>query len=1222
MGIERNHVIGAGICAVLSWLLITAALPSLRWIPYAFVAGFLVALLSIVYLLVASCRPSQHGARRVVLRPVPTFVMASNWDGQKADVNLRSQYIRRRLFESQLQLSLRIDGLLDLITDNFITAWFVNISAKRLFQNEVDRAIRDAIASIQIRVQDLDMIEIAVSRIVPIITAHMQEFYTAERLVRGKNLTRDMTESEELDLAIAGKYNDGKLHQAASLAFADTKLMQQAHVRKNIEKILPLVLSEDMLSSPAVLALVREIVSCAVLAPILLILADPDMWHQIIENYGKSVLQDRKNVRKLRAALDEHAPASPRGRKTIEIPRLKPHDNERQFERFIRNLRKIPNLAEARRYRSEIISQIRKGVDSNNQDPLYLRRLEAGKRILDQKIASLASLDASIQRPNLATQPSTVSIDSANGSSQATLKEILHNATALSYFMEFMDRRQRMRLVQFWIIVDGFRDPLEGDTDEAEVTLHEKMTFESSDRMNIKQLRDAYLQLPELHVPSSSKEAVDAYVNAGKTADLMSYVKARRAILRAQTAVYDEMKEEHLESFKRSDLFYKWSASENQIQSPVIQENDGQWQSSPRPSKPERVPSQRPVSVNVSGMRKEPELRRAVMSSTDLQSKAKQSLAANLGRRSIDDNASRPLFDDDVEDERMTRSVPSLGAGESDTDSIDQNQDSSSQVVDAMQKELDEIMEQPDKDWALADAKTKSNNSSDSPRFAEELFRSPGDSHVRPSIASLGLVTGSSSRGVFTDDLFGHEEEKFLEDEKDDPEMKPIEDDIHEAAPGDLGLTEAISVLGNDIERLVAQEKIVESLTKKAELTNNAAELRILRKSKHSLQREIRRKEMQKQQYVVQESDNSLYGRAAVSIKSIMVGKEEDGHEFAIYVIEVRKQAGDQMPAATWTVTRRYSEFHELHKRLRSRFESVRNLEFPRRQTLFTLQKDFLQRRRIVLERYLRSLLLIPAICRSRDLRSFLSQSAIVPTDGSQTANQADLVTRIYNSVSDGMEEFLGNLPMLDQLTVAGQNLISAASAQISGAPPPPVLSSSTDAVVLPDAEEAEAELAAYDEAAEQQPFVKPISDLFLETFELQKGSAWLRGRAVVVVLHQLLGGTVERKIREAARGATAEEQLVKYVDMVRDMLFPGGKLKAAGAPRTGAEKARSRKEAGEVLGGLVPDLAGSVVGRGNARAASRKVAGLVGNGRLNTHLVMRLFDEVVAVVFPEVAGK
>jgi sorting nexin-25 len=158
------------------------------------------------------------------------------------------------------------------------------------------------------------------------------------------------------------------------------------------------------------------------------------------------------------------------------------------------------------------------------------------------------------------------------------------------------------------------------------------------------------------------------------------------------------------------------------------------------------------------------------------------------------------------------------------------------------------------------------------------------------------------------------------------------------------------------------------------------------------------------------------------------------------------------MPAAVWMVTRRYSEFHELNKRLRARFPAVRNLEFPRRQTLFTLQKDFLQKRRVILEKYLKvsdcydpisftiantsqALLLIPAICRSRELRAFLSQALITSGANGSQIDEKDFVTRIYNSVTDGMEEFLGNVPVLDQLSVAGQNLISAATAQMSGIP-------------------------------------------------------------------------------------------------------------------------------------------------------------------------------------------
>lgn len=80
--------------------------------------------------------------------------------------------------------------------------------------------------------------------------------------------------------------------------------------------------------------------------------------------------------------------------------------------------------------------------------------------------------------------------------------------------------------------------------------------------------------------------------------------------------------------------------------------------------------------------------------------------------------------------------------------------------------------------------------------------------------------------------------------------------------------------------------------------------------------------------------------------------------DFDTDVIEVKRRAGDHMPAATWVISRRYSEFHELHKNLRSKFPQVRNLEFPRRQMMLKLQKDFLHKRRLGLEKYLRVCLL------------------------------------------------------------------------------------------------------------------------------------------------------------------------------------------------------------------------------------------------------------------------
>lgn len=214
-------------------------------------------------------------------------------------------------------------------------------------------------------------------------------------------------------------------------------------------------------------------------------------------------------------------------------------------------------------------------------------------------------------------------------------------------------------------------------------------------------------------------------------------------------------------------------------------------------------------------------------------------------------------------------------------------------------------------------------------------------------------------------------------------------------------------------------------------------------------------------------------------------------------------------------------------------------------------------------------------------------------------------MTRIYNSVADGMEEILGNIPVLDQLSVASQNLISAAAKPqlaTNGAALSAPFSPSVSAVLAapePNSDAAaEAELLAF-ENKELEPFVKPICDLFLETFELNRENNWLRGRAVVVVLHQLLGGTIERKVRDSFATLTSEESISRYIDTLKDNMWPNGKLKQGGVERTAAERAKSKKEAAVVIATLIPEVAASVVGRANAQAAARRLMATVNNSRL-----------------------
>ncbi|KJZ74609.1 hypothetical protein HIM_05959 [Hirsutella minnesotensis 3608] len=1110
-----------------------------------------------------------------------------------------------------------------------------------VFPDEVDRAVRLALASLLDHVACRDLAEDVTGRLVPILTTHFRDFSDAERSVRGRKLNRSVTESEELDLAIASKYRDGRLHPAASLSFPDTKLVQQDYLRSLVARVVPRVLPDDMLSSRAVSTLVREIVACAVLFPVVQLLADPDTWNQLMETFGRSMLQERSTVRKLRAALDQHAqPAPPKSSKSAASPRIGPGDSERKFEKFIRAIRKVNNVSDARRFRSEVASQLKRDFLEDKQDPVYLRRLEVGKRLLDQRVNQLAA--GGEQRAPAAPRSMLSMPMPTSRLENASLVELLRDPSGLSYFMEYMDRQNMMSLVQFWLVVDGFRNPLEDDgpeDDDRDEALTNLPMWTESDRLDVQQIHQAYLSKPELKVPDSTRKEIRRFLHAGKSATPAQYHKARRSILKAQSAVLEEMQALFFQSFKKSDLYYKCLASQENSTASVpptpgpssLLESQAQLTPREQANTPlsradksiqlKAKPTPRLVSAPTEGS-----AIRRTGSTSDLRALSESYATVDhlaTSRRSLDENESysSPLFDDDdLERDGMLESVQSLDSY------VPPQAVPDTHVVEAVEQALSNIMDnnrpQTAEDLRASlfgsedgEAGFLSGRDNDSNRGSLDGGRASllSKDSEKPSISSLGLVSAASRIGVFVDDdLFDDENKGMPDDGEEEATAAPDEkDEVHEAAPGDLGLAEAIAALTSDIDRLTAQEAVVDSLTKKAELTNNTSELRILRKSKASLQREIRRKELQRQQYVVQESDNSLYGRSSVRIKSIQVGREEDGREFALYVVEVQRNAGEQMPTASWIVSRRYSEFHDLHQKLRARYSSVRHLEFPRRRMVMKFQSEFLRKRSAALEKYLRELLLLPEVCRSRELRAFLSQSVIAQgQDLLDREDKKDMMTRFYDSVADGMDDILGNIPVLDQISVAGQNLIAAAASQLNSMP------LNVDGDAFPAAE-AEAELEAF-ENREVEPFIKPICDIFLEVFELNRGNNWLRGRAVVMVLQQLLGGTIERKVRDNVKMLVQEDSVLRCIGMVTDSLWPGGELRRSQAPRGPADKKRTRTEASLMLATLVPDLAANVVGRVNAQAASRRIFATFNNARLNAHLVFTILDEIVSILFDE----
>lgn len=268
----------------LSLLLVLGArlFPPLRYLLWSFLLGGACTLLGLLALLALTANQHPPDSALRTIKPL-AFTHPTQWTASLSALTAADTFHRTPLHPPSFLLSDTLDSLLDTILRTFVTSWYRNITPDPSFPTHLDRTIRHVLQTLQSRLAPLDLVSITVSRIVPLLTAHLHDFTAAERLVRGKNLNKNLTESAELDLAIAAKYREGRLHPAAGLRNSDTRAAQTAHLRSLVERVLPHLLPQEELASPLVRVLVRELVAGAVLAPVLAMLAEPDFWNQFVE---------------------------------------------------------------------------------------------------------------------------------------------------------------------------------------------------------------------------------------------------------------------------------------------------------------------------------------------------------------------------------------------------------------------------------------------------------------------------------------------------------------------------------------------------------------------------------------------------------------------------------------------------------------------------------------------------------------------------------------------------------------------------------------------------------------------------------------------------------------------------------------------------------------------------------------------------------------------------
>lgn len=457
-----------------------------------------------------------------------------------------------------------------------------------------------------LRIEQIDIPSLIIHKILPILTTHIEAFRQAESDLRGGDSSGHSSRgassrresrggiygaffssgNDEIDLLLARLHaevlrkknvpaqqnpnpngdSDGprptiRLHPAVDVPTPNSQASEQAHLRRLLEKILPIVLPMAEANSRAVKLLVIELLTCSILGPVIDMLSDSDFWNRLIEERAGNVIREQKMVEQLREVLDrqlslgsmdsllnpasqmpdlsdkskdglDNQPSCPKVKtfgtpdslKELETPGSNPtkdlesksgdpisvKSSAKDFERFSRSIQKCNTLFDARRLKNDIETQIRKteallsgsidfgisrgserggstipaistdiGLSQTQARDLtnFLERLQAVKEAADLRIIELGGISG----PALAQKSTDAWSSSLNASSQLPhpsqnagisqagrkpnniLQAILRDreSAALSYFTEFMDRRQRVHMVQFWLAVDGLKDPLE-----------------------------------------------------------------------------------------------------------------------------------------------------------------------------------------------------------------------------------------------------------------------------------------------------------------------------------------------------------------------------------------------------------------------------------------------------------------------------------------------------------------------------------------------------------------------------------------------------------------------------------------------------------------------------------------------------------------------------------------------------------------------------------------
>ncbi|XP_069979776.1 sorting nexin-13 [Penaeus vannamei] len=328
----------------------------------------------------------------------------------------------------------------------------------------------------------------------------------------------------------------------------------------------------------------------------------------------------------------------------------------------------------------------------------------------------------------------------------------------------------------------------------------------------------------------------------------------------------------------------------------------------------------------------------------------------------------------------------------------------------------------------------------------------------------------------------------------------------------------------------------------------------------------------------------------------------EGSKSHAIYIVCVmRKDASGQ--EELWHVFRRYSEFHDFHLSITSKFMDLSSVSFPSKRMLNNLAAWFLEKRKSELDEWLQTILAPPT------LQSHPGLQEIIQRFLDQTTYSTSPLPNIAKRVEDNFK--LGVRSVSEAVRSMPDTIFNTVDGMVDGiyrrivGPPHRRLNTSADYT----------HRGSLDLEGDENIPLRILLLLMDEVFDLRSKDQWFR-RRIMLFLRQILkamfGDIVNRRIVDYVAYITSPEQVADYVKTFKESFWPNGDLAPQAPERDTPMKMRTRVAARTSMLASISDELKAILG---SQTTTRGVLGVYDTVQwtaLNKRLVYVLLEGII----------